>query len=102
MKIGKVPMGSLLGRLPLPGKKKGEIAPSGSSTPEPSQGNSGKKKKRRKLKLWMKIIIVLLLVAAVLAEKYHCDAVLATKCVVLSTILSMLTIPLWCMLILRI
>ena len=64
MKIGKVPMGSLLGRLPLPGKKKGEIAPSGSSTPEPSQGNSGKKKKRRKLKLWMKIIIVLLLVAA--------------------------------------
>ena len=39
---------------------------------------------------------------AVLAEKYHCDAVLATKCVVLSTILSMLTIPLWCMLILRI
>lgn len=40
--------------------------------------------------------------AAVLAEKYHCDAVLATKCVVLSTILSMLTIPLWCMLILRI
>ena len=67
MKIGKVPMGSLLGRLPLPGKKKGEIAPSGSSTPEPSQGNSGKKKKRRKLKLWMKIIIVLLLVAAVLA-----------------------------------
>ena len=39
---------------------------------------------------------------AVLAEKYHCDAVLATKCVVLSTILSMLTLPLWCMLILRI
>ena len=35
---------------------------------------------------------------AVLAEKYGCDAVLATKCVVLSTVFSMITIPLWCLL----
>ncbi len=34
---------------------------------------------------------------AVLAEKYGCDAVLATKCVVLSTVFSMVTIPLWCL-----
>ena len=36
---------------------------------------------------------------AVLAEKYGCDAVLATRCVMLSTILSMATIPVWCLLI---
>jgi len=35
---------------------------------------------------------------AVLAEKYGCDAVLATKCVVLSTIFSMVSVPVWCML----
>ena len=33
---------------------------------------------------------------AVLAEKYGCDAVLATKCVVLSTVFSMISVPLWC------
>ena len=37
---------------------------------------------------------------AVLAEKYGCDTVLAVKCVVLSTLLSMATIPLWCMFVL--
>lgn len=36
---------------------------------------------------------------AVLAEKYGCDAALATKCVVMSTMFSMVTIPAWCMLI---
>jgi len=35
---------------------------------------------------------------AVLAEKYGCDAALATKCVVLSTIFSMVSVPVWCML----
>jgi len=36
---------------------------------------------------------------AILAEKYGRDYVFATKCVVLSTLVSMLTVPLWCMLI---
>lgn len=35
--------------------------------------------------------------SAILAAKYGCDYVFATKCVVVSTLLSMLTIPLWCM-----
>lgn len=35
--------------------------------------------------------------AAILAAKYDCDYTFATKCVVLSTLLSMITIPLWCM-----
>ncbi len=35
-------------------------------------------------------------VTAVMAEKYHKDSVFATKCVVLSTLLSIVTIPLWC------
>ena len=36
--------------------------------------------------------------SAVMAAKYECDAVLATECIVLSTLLSMVTLPLWCML----
>lgn len=36
---------------------------------------------------------------AILAEKYGRDYVFGTKCVVLSTLISMLTVPLWCMLI---
>ena len=35
-------------------------------------------------------------VTAVLAAKYGKDEVFATKCVVLSTLLSMVTVPLWC------
>lgn len=35
--------------------------------------------------------------SAILAAKYGCDYVFATKCVVVSTLLSMITIPLWCM-----
>ena len=35
---------------------------------------------------------------AVLAKKYGCDEVLATKCVVLSTVFSMISIPIWCLL----
>ena len=35
--------------------------------------------------------------SAILAAKYDCDYVFATKCVVISTLLSMLTIPLWSM-----
>lgn len=35
--------------------------------------------------------------SAILAAKYGCDYMFATKCVVVSTLLSMLTIPLWCM-----
>lgn len=35
-------------------------------------------------------------VTAILASKYHCDEVFAAKCVVSSTLLSMVTIPLWC------
>lgn len=36
-------------------------------------------------------------VTAVLAAKYGKDEVFATKCVVLSTLLSMITVPVWCM-----
>lgn len=35
--------------------------------------------------------------SAILAAKYGCDYMFATKCVVISTVLSMLTIPVWCM-----
>lgn len=37
--------------------------------------------------------------AAIFAARYGSDAIFATKCVVLSTLLSMLTIPVWCYLI---
>ena len=37
--------------------------------------------------------------AAIFAAQYHSDADFATHCVVLSTILSMFTIPIWCYLI---
>lgn len=33
--------------------------------------------------------------SAILASKYNCDYMFATKCVVVSTLLSMVTIPLW-------
>lgn len=36
-------------------------------------------------------------VTAVMASKYHKDEVFAVRCVVLSTLLSMLTVPCWCM-----
>lgn len=36
--------------------------------------------------------------SAILAAKYNCDYHFATKCVVVSTLLSMLSIPIWCML----
>ena len=36
-------------------------------------------------------------VTAIMASKYHCDEVFATKCVVSTTTLSMITIPLWCL-----
>lgn len=36
----------------------------------------------------------------ILAYKYHGDAVFASKCVVTTTLLSLLTIPVWCMLLL--
>jgi hypothetical protein len=36
-------------------------------------------------------------VTAAMATKYEKDEIFATKCVVLSTILSMVTVPLWCM-----
>ncbi len=35
-------------------------------------------------------------VTAILASKYGCDEVFATKCVVFTTLLSMVTVPLWC------
>lgn len=35
-------------------------------------------------------------VTAILAAKYNCDEVFATKCVVSTTLLSMATVPLWC------
>lgn len=34
--------------------------------------------------------------AAIFAARYGSDAEFATKCVVLSTLLSMITIPVWC------
>jgi predicted permease len=36
-------------------------------------------------------------VTAAMATKYEKDEIFATKCVVLSTILSMVTVPVWCM-----
>lgn len=36
-------------------------------------------------------------VTAILAAKYNCDELFATKCVVSTTLLSMVTVPLWCM-----
>jgi hypothetical protein len=36
-------------------------------------------------------------VTAAMATKYEKDEIFATKCVVLSTILSMVTVPAWCM-----
>lgn len=35
-------------------------------------------------------------ITAILAAKYNCDEVFATKCVVSTTLLSMVTVPLWC------
>ena len=35
-------------------------------------------------------------VTAILAAKHDCDAIFAARCVVSSTLLSMLTVPLWC------
>ena len=35
---------------------------------------------------------------AAVASKYHKDEVFATKCVVFTTLLSMITVPIWCML----
>ena len=35
--------------------------------------------------------------AAIFAARYHSDAPFATRCVVLTTLLSMFTLPLWCM-----
>jgi predicted permease len=37
--------------------------------------------------------------AAIFAARYGSDAPFATKCVVMSTLLSMLTLPLWCYLV---
>ena len=34
--------------------------------------------------------------AAIFAERYHSDAPFATRCVVASTLFSMLTLPMWC------
>ena len=34
---------------------------------------------------------------AILAAKYECDEVFASKCVVFTTVLSMVTIPVWCL-----
>ena len=35
--------------------------------------------------------------SAILAAKYGCDYTFATKCIVVSTLLSLVTIPLWAM-----
>lgn len=35
--------------------------------------------------------------SAILASKYQCDEVFASKCVVFTTLLSMITVPLWCL-----
>ena len=35
-------------------------------------------------------------VTAILADRYYCDAVFSAKCVVSTTLLSMVTVPLWC------
>lgn len=66
MKTVKLPAASLLGRLPLPGKKKEELSPSGPSEPAAPQDGPEKRRRRRKKKAWIKIVIVLLIVAAIL------------------------------------
>jgi len=33
---------------------------------------------------------------AILAAQYEGDAIFASKCVVLSTVLSIITVPIWC------
>ena len=35
--------------------------------------------------------------AAIFAERYHSDAPFATRCVVLTTLISMFTLPMWCL-----
>lgn len=37
--------------------------------------------------------------AAIFAARYHSDAIFATRCVVTTTLISMLTLPLWCCLV---
>ncbi len=66
MKTVKLPAASLLGRLPLPEKKKEELSPSGPSEPAAPQDGPEKRRRRRKKKAWIKIVIVLLIVAAIL------------------------------------
>ena len=66
MKTVKLPAASLLGRLPLPGKKKEELSPAGPSEPAAPQDGPEKRRRRRKKKAWIKIVIVLLIVAAIL------------------------------------
>lgn len=34
--------------------------------------------------------------AAIFAARYHSDAAFATQCVVVTTLVSMLTLPVWC------
>ena len=66
MKTVKLPAASLLGRLPLPGKKKEELSPAGPSEPAAPQDGPEKRRRRRKKKAWIKIVIVLLIAAAIL------------------------------------
>ena len=66
MKTVKLPAASLLGRLPLPGKKKEELSPAGPSEPAAPQDGPEKRRRRRKKKAWIKIVIVLLIVTAIL------------------------------------
>ena len=37
--------------------------------------------------------------AAIFAAQYHSDAPFATRCVIVSTLASMLTLPVWCWLV---
>jgi predicted permease len=39
---------------------------------------------------------LLLLAAAIFAARYDSDALFATRCVVMTTLMSMLTLPVWC------
>ena len=39
---------------------------------------------------------LLLLAAAIFAARYDSDALFATRCVVMTTLMSMLTLPAWC------
>ena len=73
MKTVKLPAASLLGRLPLPGKKKEELSPAGPSEPAAPQDGPEKRRRRRKKKAWIKIVIVATVMMIMLSVSLLCS-----------------------------